>query len=102
MLNEMMAYCGTYCGTCDWKEKMNCKGCKKCEGSPFWGKCKIALCAIEKGYTHCGECKDVPCGMLNDAFNNKEHSDNGERLQNLINWAAGKESMLKVTRKKDK
>tara|TARA_Y100001933_G_C18627999_1_gene409178 strand:+ start:127 stop:429 length:303 start_codon:yes stop_codon:yes gene_type:complete len=96
MNREMMAYCGTYCETCDWKEKMNCKGCKAHASEVFWGTCKIAECAIEKGIDHCGECHEVPCEKLKDAYNNAEHGDNGERLTNLKMWAEGKESMLKV------
>ena len=96
MKSEMMAYCGTYCETCDWKEKTNCKGCKKQDSNMFWGKCKIAACAIEKNLNHCGECKELPCQKLKDAFNNTEHGDNGERLKNLLNWKNGKDSMLKA------
>lgn len=40
MKREMMAYCGTYCETCDWKNKMNCKGCKAHASEVFWGTCE--------------------------------------------------------------
>ncbi len=75
---------------------MNCKGCKAHASEVFWGTCKIAECAIEKGIDHCGECYEVPCEKLKDAYNNAEHGDNGERLTNLKMWAEGKESILKV------
>lgn len=96
MKADMMAYCGTYCETCDWKEKMNCKGCKAHASEVFWGTCKIAACAMEKGLSHCGECDDVPCEKLEDAYKDPEHGDNGERLTNLKMWANGQVSMLKV------
>lgn len=96
MKAEMMAYCGTYCETCDWKEKMNCKGCKAHAGEVFWGSCKIAVCSIEKGLNHCGECPDLPCEKLESAFNDPEHGDKGERITNLRMWAKGEPSMLKV------
>lgn len=96
MNEEMMAYCGTYCETCDWKEKMNCKGCKKHEGKVFWGNCAIAECARSKDLSHCGECEDMPCEKLKDAYNNKDHGDNGERLANLIKWSNNEISTLKV------
>jgi hypothetical protein len=25
---NMIAFCGTYCGVCEWKDKIGCKGCK--------------------------------------------------------------------------
>lgn len=25
---KMIAFCGTYCGVCEWKDKIGCKGCK--------------------------------------------------------------------------
>ena len=96
MNKEMMAYCGTYCETCDWKDRMSCRGCKAYGGNVFWGKCKIAICAVNNGYTHCGECTKMPCEILQEAFNNPDHGDNGERIINLRNWAMGKESCLKV------
>lgn len=92
----MMAYCGTYCETCDWKEKMNCQGCKAHTGDVFWGTCQIAKCAIEKGIEHCGTCRKLPCEKLTEAYNDEEHGDHGERLTNLKMWADGKESTLKV------
>lgn len=101
MKSEMMAYCGTYCETCEWKEKMNCKGCKAHAGEVFWGSCAIAACAIEKGFNHCGECTELPCEKLVGAFTDPEHGDNGERLTNLKIWASGKSSMLKVRSTKD-
>ena len=82
----MMAYCGTYCATCEWKEKTNCNGCKAQASRPFWGICKIASCAIKRNVQHCGECKELPCQMLDDAFNHPEHGDTGERLMSLRNW----------------
>lgn len=96
MKENMRAYCGTYCETCDWKEKMNCKGCKQHASEVFWGKCEIASCAMSNDINHCGECSNVPCDNLVEAFNHPEHGDNGERLKNLMKWKEGKESTLKV------
>jgi hypothetical protein len=99
MKTNMMAYCGTYCETCDWKDKMNCKGCKLERANPFWGVCKVASCAIRRGFPHCGQCPNLPCQQLKEAFNNPEHGDSGERMENLVAWSQGKESMLKVRTK---
>lgn len=35
MDKTMITYCGTYCGVCEWKEKVGCKGCKACAGEMF-------------------------------------------------------------------
>ena len=96
MNKQMIGMCGAYCGVCEWKEKTNCPGCQACQGKPFWGECSIAECSIKKGYNHCGHCSNLPCDKLQDAFNNEEHGDNGERLINLKNWAKGKETYLKL------
>lgn len=99
----MIGMCGTYCEVCEWKEKTSCPGCQACQGKPFWGECSIAKCSINNGYNHCGHCSNLPCVKLQDAFNNEEHGDNGERLINLKNWASGKETYLKLrTLKLDK
>lgn len=102
MDQQMMGMCGTYCGACEWKEKTNCPGCRACNGRPFWGECRIAKCSIEKEFSHCGHCPALPCEKLQDAFQNGEHGDHGERLINLRNWAAGKMEYHRLrTLKKD-
>ena len=45
---NMIAFCGTYCGVCEWKDKIGCKGCKANKGIMFWGECDKAKCCIEK------------------------------------------------------
>ena len=89
MDKNMMAFCGTYCGVCEWKDKMNCKGCQECQSNVFWGQCDKAKCCIERGFEHCGYCPDMPCQKLLDLFNDPEHGDNGVRLNNLKNWTNG-------------
>lgn len=89
MDKEMIAFCGSYCGTCEWKDKLGCKGCKASAGNVFWGECDKAKCCIEKGLGHCGECSNLPCDKLKDLFGDPEHGDKGVRLHNLLNWKAG-------------
>ena len=96
MDNDMKAICGTYCGTCEWTRPCNCPGCKACGGKMFWGECDIAKCCISKGYEHCGQCPEMPCQMLKDLFRDKEHGDNGARLNNLRNWVNGKDVYEKL------
>ncbi len=86
MDKNLMAFCGDYCGDCEWKEKVNCKGCKENCGDMFWGECQIAKCCKKNDFNHCGECLKMPCDKLNALFNDPEHGDNGKRLNNLKNW----------------
>lgn len=96
MDQNMIGRCGAYCGTCAWKEGTGCPGCQFAQGSLFWGECAIARCSIDKGIEHCGFCPDLPCSILQDAFNHPEHGDNGERLANLIGWAQGRKTYLEL------
>jgi len=102
MDKQLIGRCGAYCGVCDWKDRIHCSGCQECRGKPFWGTCAVAVCSISKGYVHCGECPHLPCSNLQEAFDNPEHGDNGERLANLKNWAQGKDTYLRLTRKAGK
>ena len=86
---KMIAFCGTYCGVCEWKDKIGCKGCKANRGIMFWGECDKAKCCMEKGLEHCGECSDMPCQKLRDLFDDPEHGECGARLRNLKKWKEG-------------
>ena len=92
----MIGVCGAYCGVCEWKPKMGCPGCQTAGGNVFWGECRIAKCSAGKGYTHCGECPQLPCSDLEAVFSNGEHGDHGERLLNLKAWARGEETVLEL------
>lgn len=62
----------------------------------FWGKCRVATCCLARGIGHCGLCPDLPCGVLQEFFDNGEHGDNGERLANLRLWAAGQDTFVEL------
>jgi hypothetical protein len=96
MDENMIGICGAYCGACEWKPKVNCPGCQAAKGKMFWGQCQIATCSLGKGFAHCGQCPDVPCGMLKAAFDDPEHGDSGERLLNLKAWARGEDTWLEL------
>ena len=96
MDSKMMAFCGAYCGVCEWKDKMNCNGCQECQSNVFWGQCDKAKCCIDKGFEHCGYCPEMPCQMLLELFNDPEHGDKGVRVSNLKNWANGKYEFKKL------
>lgn len=90
MDTNLIAYCGAYCGTCAWRERIGCKGCKANAGEMFWGTCDKASCCISKGLEHCGMCKELPCQKLRDLYEDPEHGDGGTRLANLRNWKEGR------------
>ena len=96
MDRQMIAMCGAYCGDCEWKSKTNCPGCQAARGNMFWGECTVAKCCVSKGFSHCGECPDLPCADLQAAFDHPEHGDRGERLANLKAWASGQDTYLKL------
>ena len=96
MNRKLIARCGAYCGDCEWKERMNCPGCQPAKGSMFWGECRVARCSIDKDIKHCGLCSSVPCDVLQEAFDNPEHGDKGERLANLKAWARGENTYVKL------
>lgn len=89
MDKSMIAFCGTYYGVCEWKEKVGCKGCKASAGEMFWGECDKAKCCIAKKLEHCGQCDKIPCNKLKLLFGDPEHGDGGARLRNLQNWNNG-------------
>ncbi len=97
MLDQsLIGFCGMYCGACDWKEKMDCKGCRNCAGNPFWGECEIAKCCIGKNFAHCGQCQQLPCKKLQSLFDDAENGDPGTRLSNLKGWAEGGDAYEKI------
>ena len=94
MNRDYIGRCGAYCGACEWREGTSCPGCQLCMGEMFWGQCSVAKCSIEKGIEHCGFCPELPCQILQAAFDDPEHGDHGERLANLQAWASGAETYI--------
>lgn len=78
--------CGLQCSKCDFIKQCGCKGCLKSDGRPFYGDCSVALCCIEKGHSHCGECKEFPCELLNDYAYDPVNGDNGARIETIKSW----------------
>jgi len=78
MEKELLAPCGTYCGSCAYytKERTpHCSGCATHEGHPFWGDCKLYACAKDHEVEHCGLCKEFPC----DLFVNQYDPEYGQK-----------------------
>jgi len=79
--------CGIICGECEYRAKMNCSGCINIE-KPFWGDaCPVKNCCESKTQTHCGECGDFPCDLLNQFAYDKEQGDEGKRIEQCKKWA---------------
>jgi len=121
MSNELIAYCGLYCGACSFKvafEEHNrehlmrmpakydhlkhaplefCPGCRlenRC------GDCAIRDCAIEKNIEYCSLCDDFPCEKLLK-FNNDGIPHHAEAIENLkVLKTMGAEQWLAVQKAK--
>lgn len=76
------SFCGLICSKCEYREKVNCKGCIKSKGKLFYGECDVAKCAISKEKRFCGECEKFPCDTLKKYSYDKEQGDDGQRIEN--------------------
>jgi hypothetical protein len=52
---ELIAFCGLYCGACGRYLKGRCPGCQENEKASW---CKIRSCCIENNYSSCAVCAD--------------------------------------------
>lgn len=69
----MLAPCGMNCAVCYRhvgirKRAEPCEGCLKGDAGKTEScrSCNIKNCAQSKGYTHCFECGDFPCRLINN------------------------------------
>ncbi len=53
---QLVAYCGLYCGGCGRYKKGKCKACKLGGG---FSRCKVRICATDRGFQSCAECAEV-------------------------------------------
>jgi hypothetical protein len=63
---DLVAYCGLYCGACPRYLRDNCPGCKKNEKAAW---CKIRTCCMEKKIKSCADCNFDDVNECNK-FNN--------------------------------
>ncbi len=92
-LLTVQSRCGLLCDGCAQKKSEGCAGCIALKGRPFWGECPVAICCQSKNHTHCGECADMPCEMLNDfSCGDGEHCDapKGARIAVCRAWAGSR------------
>lgn len=75
------SYCGLECAICEHKISQTCGGCIATKGKPFHGSCEIAECAQKRNRRFCGECEEFPCEILERYSYDKEHGDNGKRIE---------------------
>ena len=84
-----MSICGLECYGCEYKDQLNCHGCRESKGNMSYGVCEIAKCATEKELDNCALCESFPCETLNNYSYDPEHGDNGERIRNLEQYGKG-------------
>ncbi|MFA6780066.1 MAG: DUF3795 domain-containing protein [Paludibacteraceae bacterium] len=66
--NQLVAYCGLYCGNCGKFKKGKCPGCAKNEKASW---CKIRTCCMDYGYATCADCATTTpraCKNYNNLF----------------------------------
>lgn len=58
-------YCGKNCEQCNYKERLECSGCKTGPGRELYGECKIASCCRGRAHQACNTCMESnTCAML--------------------------------------
>lgn len=79
--------CGIVCSDCNYREKMDCKGCVAIL-KPFWGEsCPVKQCCEGKKLENCGFCNNFPCQLLNSFAYDKNQGDDGKRIKQCKDWA---------------
>ncbi|MFH1132535.1 MAG: DUF3795 domain-containing protein [Pseudomonadota bacterium] len=67
--NELVAYCGLYCGACGAYLKGRCQGCHE-NVKAKW--CKVRACCLENSYLTCAACDEFEdpndCRKFNNFF----------------------------------
>jgi len=81
--------CGIVCDPVKCKESfgIDCAGCPNI-AMATWGECDVKICCEGKGLAHCGFCNDFPCDVLKGFSYEKEHGDDGARIEQCQKWVA--------------
>lgn len=85
MADDLIAYCGLYCGACSFKTAFETRdrehllrmpakydplkeapleGCPGCRRENRCGECALRDCAVARAVDHCGRCGEFPCDKL--------------------------------------
>jgi len=108
MMDEnLLAPCGSYCGTCEFlnkEEKPNCSGCGNQGGHPFWGECKLHACARKHRVNHCADCEDFPCELFVNQFDPAHGQKSAFTRAGLLAYRkkAGTEKYIEMVNKLEK
>ena len=80
--------CGIICDTQKCKEAFgfDCEGCLNISSPPWGESCAVKACSEGRKLNHCGECEDFPCDLLKNFSFDKEHGDNGARIDQCKEW----------------
>ena len=54
--DNLVAYCGLYCGACPIYSKGKCTGCKAPNSTIHYKPCKVKPCCVKNDYSTCAEC----------------------------------------------
>ena len=54
--NNLVPYCGLYCGACPIYAKGKCNGCKDPDSPTHYKSCKVKPCCVKNEYSTCAEC----------------------------------------------
>ena len=66
-------YCGKLCEECQYKEMLQCPGCKEGPGKAWNCECELAKCCRDKGHQNCTTCSySTSCGKLRGRNNEPE------------------------------
>lgn len=83
---KKLSMCGINCEKeCPAGKNLGCRGCHEQKGEPFWGSCPIAACCMNKNHEHCNSCNSFVCDELHAFAFDKDHGDDGKRIENLKN-----------------
>lgn len=67
----LIGYCGVDCSSCSDYTAGKCPGCRQSEW-PDGDPCKPVVCCQEKGVHFCGACREFPCDMMKDFYEESE------------------------------
>ena len=86
----IVSRCGCPCDTCEFHLDGRCAGCIALSGVPFHDTkvCRLADCCQKRGYLHCGQCPEFPCGELVQFSYDEQYGDNppGARIDRVREW----------------
>ncbi len=81
-MKNTIAYCGIDCESCkNYKQNMNCQGCKLEE--KLIDDCPTKKCCVEIKIDYCNQCNTFPCQMMDEFY--KTNPQREKALTTLLN-----------------